>query len=147
MTDWQTLIYDKAESEVLQAIMEAINRGEVLDGLTGLEEMIQLMSRREARELESRLAILMAPVLKWKTRPPGTKSWRLTIATQRDEIAGLRRDAPRFTKEYILAEVWEKAMQRAGRLAEADMDRPPAFQELTWEEVFEDPYDERTAGQ
>lgn len=147
MTDWQTLIYDKAESEVLQAIMEAINRGEVLDGLTGLEEMIQLMSRREARELESRLAILMAHVLKWKTQPPGTKSWRLTIATQRDEIAGLRRDVPRFTKEYILAEVWEKAMQRAGRLAEVDMDRPPALQELTWEEVFENSYDERTAGQ
>jgi hypothetical protein len=38
-------------------------------------------------------------------------------------------------------------MQRAGRLAEVDMDRPPALQELTWEEVFENSYDERTAGQ
>jgi hypothetical protein len=39
------------------------------------------------------------------------------------------------------------ATRRAERPAEADMDRPPARQELTREEVFEDTYDERTAGQ
>jgi len=55
MTNWHTFIDDKAESEVLQAIMAAINRGEALDGLTGLEEMFQLMGKREARKLGSRL--------------------------------------------------------------------------------------------
>lgn len=55
MTNWQTFIDDKAESEVLQALMAAINRGEILDGVTGLEEMLQLMRKREARELGSRL--------------------------------------------------------------------------------------------
>ncbi len=143
-TDWQTLVYDKSEYVVLRAIMAAIDRGNVLDGLAGLEEMIQLMGKREARELESRLAVLMAHILKWKAQPPGTKSWRHSIATQRREIAKLRRDAPRFTREHILAEFWHDALEDASDKAEADMDQSPSVETLTWEEVFEDPYDERS---
>jgi hypothetical protein len=48
-------------------------------------------------------------------------------------------------KEYIIAEVWEKALRRARPLAEADIGRLPTVHEWTREDVFEDPYDERPA--
>ena len=46
MTDWQELLCTRSESDVLSAIHAAIDRGEVLDGLAGLEEMIHLMPRK-----------------------------------------------------------------------------------------------------
>ena len=43
---------------MLREIHAALDQGDLLDGLTGLEELTQLMKRREERELESRLAVL-----------------------------------------------------------------------------------------
>src|SRR5262249_60619899 len=104
-TDWQELIYTRSEADVLREIHAAIDRGDYLDGMAGLEEMIHLMSIRDERELESRLAILMAHILKWKTQSP-IRSWRKTISIQQRELAPLRRYAPRLTQEPILAEPW-----------------------------------------
>lgn len=146
MTDWQELLYTRSESDVLSAIHTAIDRGDVLDGLAGLEEMIHLMSRREDRELRSRLIVLMAHILKWKTQSPGRKSWRHTILTQRQEIAYLRRDAPRYTQARILEDFWEEALSEAIRRVTDDMDQPPAVATLTWDEVFEVEYVERLSG-
>ena len=138
-TDWQELIYTRSEADVLQEIHAAIDRGDYLDGMAGLEEMIHLMSLRDERELESRLAVLMAHILKWKTQSP-TRSWRNTITTQRREIARLRRYAQRFTQERMLCDFWEAALTDARRYAEDDMDRPPLVDTLTWEDVFEAEY-------
>ena len=138
-TDWQELIYTRSEAYVLREIHAAIDRGDYLDGMAGLEEMIHLMSIRDERELESRLAILMAHILKWKTQAP-TRSWRNAITTQRREIARLRRYAPRFTQERILRDFWEVALADTRRYAEDDMDHPPAVDTLTWEDVFEVEY-------
>jgi uncharacterized protein DUF29 len=138
-TDWQELIYTRSEADVLQEIHAAIDRGDYLDGMAGLEEMIHLMSRRDERELESRLAILMAHILKWQTQAP-TRSWRNTINTQRREIARLRRYAPRFTQERIQRDFWEVALADARRHAEDDMNCSPAVDTLTWKEVFETEY-------
>jgi hypothetical protein len=138
-TDWQELIYTRSEADVLQEIYAAIDRGDYLDGMAGLEEMIHLMSRRDERELESRLAILMAHILKWQTQAP-TRSWRNTINSQRREIARLRRYAPRFTQERILRDFWEVALADARRQAEDGMNCSPAVDTLTWDEVFETEY-------
>jgi hypothetical protein len=138
-TDWQELIYTRSEADVLREIHAAIDRGDYLDGMTGLEEMIHLMSIRDERELESRLAVLMAHILKWKTQSP-TRSWPNTITTQRREIARLRRYATRFTQERMLRDFWEAALTDARRYAEDDMDRPPLVDTLTWEDVFEAEY-------
>jgi hypothetical protein len=138
-TDWQELIYTRSEADVLREIHTAIDRGDYLDGMAGLEEMIHLMSRRDERELESRLAILMAHILKWQTQAP-TRSWRNTINTQRREIARLRRYAPRFTQERIRRDFWEVALADARRQAEDDMNRSPAVDTLSWDEVFETEY-------
>ncbi len=100
MTNWSDLVLS-SQYDTAVAIREAIKRGEVSDAMVGLEEFIHSMSRSEEEALYSRLAILMAHLLKWKTHPPGTRSWRLTINEQRRRIARLRRKAPRFTEERI----------------------------------------------
>ncbi|MDH3598134.1 MAG: DUF29 domain-containing protein [Candidatus Tectomicrobia bacterium] len=130
----------------MRAIHTAIDRGEVLDRLTGLEEMIHLTSKREDRELRSRLIVLMAHILRWKTQSPGRKSWRHTILTQRQEIAYLRRDAPRYTQARILEDFWEEALSEAIRRITDEMDQSPAVDTLTWDEVFEVEYDEHLSG-
>jgi hypothetical protein len=107
--------------------------------MAGLEEMIDLMSIRDERELESRLAMLMAHILKWKTQA-SCRSWRNTMTTQWREIARLRRYAPRFTQERIQRDFWEVALADARRYAEDDMDCPPVVDTLTWEDVFEAEY-------
>jgi hypothetical protein len=56
--------------------------GVVNTGPIGLEEMTQLLSKREVQALASRLALFMAHLLHWKTQPPGTTSWCQTSTTQ-----------------------------------------------------------------
>ena len=138
-TDWQELLYTRSEADVLREIHTTIDRGDYLDGMAGLEEMIHLMSIRDEREMESRLAMLMAHILKWKTQVP-TRSWRNTITTQRREIARLRRYAPRFTQERTVRDFWQVALADARRYEEDDMDCPPVVDTLTWEDVFEAEY-------
>ena len=145
MTNWQDVALS-SHHDAAMAIRDALERGEVMEALVGLEELIHSMSRSEEDELYSRLSLLMAHILKWTTQPPGTRSWRLTINEQRRRIARLRRKAPRFTQERILHELWAECLDEARALAEDEMDRPPAVQTLTWEDVFETHYDERKNG-
>jgi hypothetical protein len=84
----------------------------------------------------------MAHILKWKTQPPGKKSWRLTINEQRRQIAELRQDNPRFIKAYLRL-CWPKYLRVALPKAADEMDQPAAIDTLSWEEVFEHTFDER----
>jgi len=142
MTNWSDLVLS-SHYDTAVAIREAITRGEVSEAMVGIEELIHSMSRSEEDALYSRLAILMAHILKWKTQPPGTKSWRLTINEQRRRIVRLQRKAPRFTQERILRDIWQECLEEACAIAAEEMDRPPVVTQLRWEEVFEARYDER----
>ncbi len=52
-----------------------------------LAEEIEDMGKSQQRELESRLVVLLAHLLKWRTQPEGRgSSWRSTVNTQRREI-------------------------------------------------------------
>lgn len=142
MHSWHDLVLSSPHNATV-AIRAALQQGEVLEALTGLEELILSMSRSEEDELYNRLSLLMAHILKWKTQPPGTRSWRLTINEQRRRIARLCRKAPRFTQERIVRDLWDECLADACALAEDEMDRPAAVKSLTWEDVFERRYDER----
>ena len=85
--DWELLAVESPLAAALQ-IREALQADDGVNALRGLEELIDALSRSEDRELRHRMEILMAHILKWKTQPPGTKSWRLTINEQRRQIAG-----------------------------------------------------------
>jgi len=141
--DWELLAMESPLAAALH-IREALQGGDTINALRGLEELIEALARSDERELRHRMEILMAHVLTWKTQPPGTKSWRLTINEQRRQIAELRQDNPRFTVEYI-RQRWPRYLQVALAKAADEMDRPPAVTTLTWEEVSEETYDERSA--
>jgi hypothetical protein len=80
-----------------------------------LLEKLSDMSKSERRELESRLLILIAHLLKWEYQYPtlserwrefGSRSWRASITEQRKQLAVLLRQSPRLQSvlvETILA--------------------------------------------
>jgi Domain of unknown function DUF29 len=140
--DWELLAMESPLAVALQ-IRECIQNGDSTNALRGLEELIDALARSEDRELRHRIEILMAHILKWKTQPPGTKSWRLTINEQRRQIAELRQDNPRFTEEYIRTR-WSRCLRVALAKAADEMDQPAAIDTLAWEEVFEHTFDERS---
>jgi Domain of unknown function DUF29 len=140
--DWELLAMESPLAVALR-ICECLQNGDSANALRGLEELIDALARSEDRELRHRMEILMAHILKWKTQPPGTKSWRLTINEQRRQIAELRQDNPRLTEEYIRAR-WPRYLQVALAKAADEMDQPAAIDMLAWDEVFEHPFDERS---
>ena len=58
-------------------------------------EEIEDMGKRDVRELNSRMEVLVAHLLKWKLQPrKRSNSWRATIVAQRREIAAVLKDSP-----------------------------------------------------
>ena len=142
VVDWELLALESPLAAALQ-IRELLKEGDATNALRGLEELIDALARSEDRELRHRMEILMAHIIKWKTQPPGTKSWRLTINEQRRQIAELRHDNPRFTEAYV-HERWPRYWQVAIAKATDEMDQPSRVESLTWDEVFAEAYDERS---
>lgn len=65
--------------------------------LDNLVEEIEALARRDRRELENRLEVLLAHLLKWQYQPQKrTNSWRLTLLEQRRRIGRLLKDSPSF---------------------------------------------------
>ena len=59
-----------------------------------LAEFLQDMSRRDRREVTSRVTVLLAHLLDWEHRPSGrSNSWRATIDHRRDELGDLLESA------------------------------------------------------
>jgi len=141
VVDWELLAVTSPLAVALQ-VRELLQDGDSTNALRGLEELIDVLARSEDRELRQRMEVLMMHILKWQTQPPSTKSWRLTINEQRRQITELRQDNPRFTEAYI-RERWPRYLQIALAKAHDEMDQPAAVDTLSWEEVFEETYDER----
>jgi len=139
--DWELLALESPLAVALHT-RELLKEGDVTNALRGLEELIDALARSEDRELRHRMEILIAHIITWKTQPPGTKSWRLTINEQRRQIAELRQDNPHFTEAYV-RERWPRYWQVAIAKATDEMDQPSRVDSLSWDEVFVDTYDER----
>jgi hypothetical protein len=93
-------------------------------------EEIEDMGRREMRELNSRIQVLMAHLLKWQTQSDRRSlSWRSTITAQRLELEGLLAQSPslRPRLEGSLADNYARAVKRAAAESGLAADRfPPA---------------------
>ncbi len=142
VVDWELLAMTSPLAVALQ-VRELLQDGDSANALRGLEELIDALARSEDRELRHRMEVLIVHVLKWKTQPPGTKSWRLTINEQRRQIAELQQDNPRFTEAYI-RERWPRYLQVALAKAHDEMDQPAAVDTLSWDEVFAETYNEQS---
>ena len=102
--------------ETAQAIREGSFN--VVDWESVAEEL-EDMGRSEQRELESRLGVLLAHLLKWWHRPESAayKSWALTIEEQRRRTRRLLKQSPGLKRmlEETLAEAYGDARLQAAR--------------------------------
>jgi len=81
-----------------------------------LAEEIESMGRRDRHELESRMTVLLAHLLKWQAQPENrSTSWSGTIREQRRQIARKLRDSPslRPVLNEVLAEIYVDAREDA----------------------------------
>lgn len=67
-------------------------------------EEIEDMGKRDLRELNSRMEVLVAHLLKWQLQPrKRSKSWRATVVAQRREIAAVLQDSPSLRRRLVAA--------------------------------------------
>ena len=106
-----------------------------------IAEEIESMGRSEKRELISRLAVLLAHLLKWDAQPDRRgRSWILTILEQREEVAEVLHDNPslRARIEEILADAYRKALLAAERETGLPESAFPAACPWTFEQAMRD---------
>jgi len=88
-----------------------------------IAEEIKSMGASERRELINRLAVLLMHILKWQYQPGlRSRSWKLTIIEQRQEIQDLLEDSPSL--KHKLPKEFNKAYARAILKAEKETNLP-----------------------
>ena len=105
-----------------------------------LIEELENMGARERRELVSRLAVLLAHLLKWRYQPERrSRSWQATIEVQRLDLADLLAENPSL--KALLPELFAKAWRRAVILAVAETGLPkstfPSAPEISPEQALD----------
>ena len=116
MIDELPALYEQDETAWLDAMAELVRNGRVEDlDLDHLAEYLSDMARRDRRDVESRLIVLMTHLLKWSHQPDHrSRSWRATVIEQRQELSRLAgRGVLRNHAEQILGEVYPDAVERA----------------------------------
>jgi hypothetical protein len=85
--------------------------------LENLVDEVESVGRNDERQIESRLEVLMAHLLKWKFQPGGRgNGWISTIFEQRNRLIGLVEDSPSLSA-FQRQEVFDS--YRAARLLAA----------------------------
>lgn len=110
------VLFEQDETAWLEAMSELIRLGRLDEvDYPNLAEYLADMARRDRREVESRLTVLIAHALKWAHQPDQRSgSWRGTIVEQRQELEGLvTRGVLRNHAEAVLPDVYVKAVERA----------------------------------
>lgn len=81
-----------------------------------IAEELESMGKSDKRELASRLAVLIAHLLKWQFQPTmRSTSWKLTIKAQRIGILRLLRESPSL--KYRINSIEEDAYEEAKVIA------------------------------
>jgi Domain of unknown function DUF29 len=85
------VLYEQDETAWLDAMSELIRLGRLDEvDYPNLAEYLADMARRDRREVTSRLAVLIAHLLKWRYQPERRSgTWRGTVEVQRQELAEL----------------------------------------------------------
>lgn len=111
-----SVLYEQDETAWLEAMAELIRLGRLDEvDYPNLAEYLADMARRDRREVESRLTVLITHALKWAHQPDHRLgSWKATIIEQRQELEGLvSRGVLRNHAEAVLTDVYLKAVERA----------------------------------
>lgn len=92
-----------------QARLIRAGRFELLD-LTHIAEEIEDVGKSEQRELASRMAVLLAHLLKWRHQPERRgNSWRRTLNDQRERIARRLQKTPSLNAVLLDGDWWADA--------------------------------------
>ena len=109
-------LYEADETAWLEATADLVRRG-LYDQLDtkNLSEYLSDMAKRDRREVESRLIVLLAHMLKWVHQPERRSgSWQATIIEQCQELEGLLGRGVLYNHaESVLAMSYLKAVKRA----------------------------------
>ena len=141
-------LFEEDEAAWLDAMVELIDARSFGDlDFANLREYLVSMGNRDRREVESRLTVLLAHVLKWEFQPEKrSTSWRHSINVQRRDlrkIAGkgvLRKYALEVLPEAYLHAVDQVTAET--HLLEVDLPResPYSFDELLgFEPMLDEP--------
>jgi hypothetical protein len=108
-----------------QAALIRMGKFDQLD-LENIAEEILDVGKSEQRELASRMAVLLAHLLKWQHQPERQgASWRNTIKTQRRGVVRVLNDIPslksKLTDQKWLAGVWDDSLAQAYSETELDV--------------------------
>ena len=139
MIDLLPALYERDETAWLEAMAELARDGRAEDlDLGHLAEYLFDMARRDRREVESRLAVLLSHLLKWTDQPDHrSRGWRATVIEQRQELNRLAgRGVLRNHAQEVLADVYTEAVERAAAETGALRDRFPAECPYTLDELL-----------
>jgi hypothetical protein len=106
-----------------------------------IAEEIESMGRGEKRALTSRLAVLLAHLLRWRFQPERRgRSWQATIREQRSEVADVLADNPslRARLDELLANAYGKAVQIAIRETDLPEETFPSICPWTFQQAMQD---------
>ncbi|HEY1453646.1 MAG TPA: DUF29 domain-containing protein [Roseiarcus sp.] len=102
--DKEVILWSQEQASLLRA-----GRFAELD-IEHLADEIEDVGKSEKRELASRMAVLLANLLKWSRQPESrTKSWRITINDQRKRIALAIKETPSL-KAVMRSRDWQDAV-------------------------------------
>ena len=111
--------------------------------IENIAEEIESMGRSENRELISRLAVLLAHLLKWQFQPGYRgRSWQLTIMEQRKKLARHMKDNPSLKArlDEAIADGYELAAFEAERETGLDPQTFPAMCPYTYAQMLDDDF-------
>ena len=113
----QINLYEADEHAWIERQVAALRGGDFdqLDHVN-LIEFLTAMALRDLRELESRLEVLYAHILKFAIQPEkATRSWQVTIGTQQREIDRLLKRLPSLKArgDDVLRDVYPDAVKAA----------------------------------
>jgi hypothetical protein len=106
-------------------------------------EEIESLGREQFNKLESALRVLMLHMLKWDHQPPlRSRSWLLSIETQRLELADVIADNPGLKPRIpeAMARGYRKARLEAAREIGIETDSFPETCSYTWEDIVSRPF-------
>lgn len=114
--------------------LDQLDRAHLLEELEG-------MSRSERRQLRNRLVVLLVHLLKLRHQPARhSRSWEVTVITQRVDIKLLLRESPslRPTLAATLEAAYRAARREAAQETGLASDRFPATCPFTLEQVLDE---------
>ena len=109
-------LYEADETAWLEAMACLIREGKVAElDYPHLAEYLEDMARRDKREVASRLALLIAHLLKWHYQPERRSGgWRATVEVQAQELRELLESGVLSNyAEEILAKAYANAVRQA----------------------------------